>query len=131
MKPTNQKWEPCSPGLIHEAATESLGRSALLKLLAGCAIIVALVAGTTVGVLLSDAQPEAEPMSQMSCLSVQDQLGDFMDENLPEETSLEILGHLMKCNYCMKAYDQMADCPSRPKRPKFKVCPCTGHSPCP
>ena len=129
MTPTNKKWEPCSPGVIQETATVSLGRRAILKLVGGSAILVALAGGTAVGLFLSDATATPEP-SGMSCLAVQDHLLHYTQGKVSNDLEKVIHTHVMQCRNCKKVYNEMVKCPSRSKKPVFKA-PCANRCPCP
>lgn len=127
-KPDQDAWDPCHPGLLHEASQDaSIGRRRWFSL-AGAAVLIALVGGYVVMETFSTERP---PVSShafpagISCISVIDHLpAMFSHEIEDEDLKKRLRCHLLKCAKCRQQYDTMRccknQCKSRPVQPTLK-----------
>lgn len=131
-----QRWEPCSRGVIRKAASRQLSRRRkLLKLIAGGTALAAVGGGAAIGFQLSKNPNRAKGrnglpvMGGLACLSVRELMPNYLDGKLDKLIAEQVTSHLMDCPKCRRMYTRLC-CSSDSKRvspprnPKFKTTPC-------
>ena len=137
-KPRHDDWDPCHPGLIHEAAQDvSVSRRRLFQVL-GAGVAVGVVgSGAVVGLILSREKPEktSSKPAGITCITVHDYLSTFIADKIPDEDlKKRLASHLLKCPPCRTKYDKMrcSKTSARGTRPvKATLKPCTVNPPTP
>lgn len=132
------QWEPCSPGVLHEAAATapSIHRRALLKLIAGGTVLTAVGGGVAIGLSQAESQtksnkPGGNPfLGGIACISVLDQMPNYLNGKLDDQITERMTSHLIDCPDCRREYTQLCcnsdpGCVSRPSKPQFKMTPCS------
>ena len=137
-KPRHNDWDPCHPGIIHEAAQDvSVSRRRLFQIIASVLVIGAVGIGSVAGLMLSGPEPKethSRPAG-ITCITVDDYLLTFIADEIPEEDDelkKRIASHLLSCKPCRKSYEKMSKssgCKTRPVKATLK--PCTVNSPAP
>jgi len=136
-KTPDQAWEPCHPGMIHEAAKESVSRRRLLQIALAVACIGIISSTTFFALLYGQDQPPVQDglPGGIACITVHDHLIDFVSDRI-EDKQLErnLASHLLKCRSCRTTYEEIccgdtSGCEKRPK--KAYVRPCQHKLPAP
>lgn len=123
-----QPWEPCSRGILSEAASAQLRRRKFLKLIAGGTIVAAASAGGGVGLGVYSISNSVRPknclpvVNGIACVSVVELMPNYIKGDLDELVSEQITAHLMKCVSCRDKYSELCrsigePSESRPKSP--------------
>ena len=127
------RWEPCSRGILNQAASAQLRRRRFLKLIAGGTIVAAASAGGGVGFgvyLNSNSSARSTnngdclPVGGIACATVVDLIPNYIEGDLEKLISEQITAHLMKCVSCRRKYTMLCrsieeQSESRPKNPKI------------
>lgn len=137
MKQNGQtEWEPCSPGVLHEAALDNLEtRRRIIKFIGGGAILAALGGTAAWSVAVSNRRVKNLPPG-IACIQVHQNLIAYANDKIDDvELKSRITAHLFKCENCSTALDKLccsssSGCRSRPKRATLKPC-ATEHAPVP
>jgi hypothetical protein len=131
-KPRHDNWDPCHPGLLHEAAQDVAVSRRRLFQITGAGVVIGLVGGGAVaGLMLSGEEPEmtTSKPAGITCITVQDYLSNFIADKIPDkELTKRIASHLLNCTPCRKKYDRMrcsttSGCGTRPVYVTLKPCP--------
>ncbi len=131
-KSCHDDWDPCHPGLIHEAAQDlAVSRRRLFHILASGAV-VGVVGGVVAASLvlpeLPDRNQEKAPTmpAGIACITVVEHLSRFIAGQISEENLKKRIGsHLIKCAGCRRTYDSMrcsknSGCGTRPDNVTLK-----------
>ena len=134
----SEKWTPCPPGFIKEAAREtSRSRRSLIGIIGIGAVVSAVGGGTALGLVFSNG-PQDNANSQMpagiACIQVHNNLAEYLAGKIKNsELKERITLHLLNCRDCRKEYDGLcaskSGCITRPSKATLKPCPKNCPSP--
>lgn len=138
-KPRHNNWDPCHPGLIHEAAQDiAVSRRRLFRILGAGVAVGAVSIGAGWGLLLSDGkQKSSQSMpAGIACITVVNHMPDFFSGQIDDKNlKKRITSHIWRCARCRRIYDDMrcggkfSGCGMRPVKATLK--PCTVRPPSP
>lgn len=130
-------WDPCHPGLLHEAADVAVSRRRLCEVICAGAAVGMVGGGAIASFFWFDPKREKPPTMPVgiACITVRDHLLAYIADNLPDATlKKRIFSHLCRCPSCRKKYDTLrcsktSGCGTRPEQVTLK--PCTINPPKP
>ena len=134
---TNPDWEPCHPGMIQEAAQDSVSRRKIFQIVVG-ALLLAIFGGGTVFAMMRNNQVPSngnELPGGVACITVEDHLLAFVRDEIKDHPFRTKVGtHIINCEKCRVLYDDLlcngAACPSRPNKDLVRP-PCPSKVPSP
>jgi hypothetical protein len=137
-------WEPCAPGVLHEAAhDEAAMRRKFLKFI-GMASLMVLLSGFVAWGVTTSLRSEKIVPPELACIEVHQNLIAYVRGRIKDDQlKSQITSHLLKCDGCNEALEEVccsaeSGCLPRPRRAILKPnacdkqpCPCPCPSPSP
>lgn len=124
-----EKWVPCQPGTIQEAAKVSpISQRIVFKLLVACTVIAFIGGGTALFSNPDGGHSREFLPAGIACINVDQNLAAYIAGEVEDrELKKRITFHLLKCEGCREKYNGYccssdSACGSRPSKATLKPC---------